>query len=139
MSNYIINIEQDFESDRKAIKLVEPMIRSVKDTIPIRIEKYYNILIAVTEAVNNAIIHGNRCDIDKKVFMTVKASIDNLLVTVKDEGLGFDLDNLADPRNPENLLKENGRGVFLIKEFSDKCKIKPSSKGTLVSMTFKLN
>jgi len=139
MSNYIINIEQDFESDRKAIKLVEPMIRSVKESIPIRIEKYYNILIAVTEAVNNAIIHGNRCDLEKKVFMTVKASIDSLFVTVKDEGKGFDLETLADPRNPENLLKESGRGVFLIREFSDKCNIKPTPKGTLVSMTFKLN
>lgn len=138
MSEYIIHIETDFESDKKAIKLVEPMIQSVKETIPIKTEKFYNILIAVTEAVNNAIIHGNKCDNSKKVFMTVKANYNDIIVTIEDQGFGFDVNSLADPRNPENLLKESGRGVFLIRELTDICDIKPTNHGTFVSMTFKL-
>ena len=102
------------------------------------LDKYYNILIAVTEAFNNAIIHGNKCNNDKKVGFDIIADEESIQIVIKDEGKGFNPDNLADPREPENLMKDSGRGVFLIKELSDECDFMHTSTGTSVKMVFKV-
>ena len=139
MDNHIIKISEIYNSEKKAIHNIEPLINSVKEKVGISLEKYYNILIAVTEAFNNAIIHGNKLDKNKKVQIDIEANKERLEVHILDEGEGFNAEELADPRDPENLLKDNGRGVLLIKELSDKCEFKNRSKGTEVFMVFKLS
>ncbi len=110
----------------------------MRDRLSIPEEKFYNIVIAVSEAVNNAITHGNKGDASKKIELEVEAEGSELKIAVTDEGKGFDPDALEDPRLPENLLKANGRGVFLMKELSDKAEFKNSEKGCSAILRFKL-
>ena len=83
-------------------------------------DAYGNVLIAVTEAVNNAIQHGNKENETLSINVSVSDNEKNVCFSVKDEGQGFDFDNLPDPTAPENILKENGRGIFLMRNLADK-------------------
>jgi len=97
------------------------------------------IVVSCTEAVNNAMIHGNQSNPDKKV--SVRCIVDKHILTirVKDEGRGFDPAQLQDPREEKNLLKENGRGVFLIRSLMDKVTFKTLKSGSVVEMKVKLH
>lgn len=78
------------------------------------------LMLLLSEAVTNAIVHGNAEDPEKKVEVEIKIKPDSVITTVEDEGEGYNPDE--DPENPldeDNLLKEGGRGVFLIQEISD--------------------
>jgi len=97
-----------------------------------------DIAIAVTEAVNNAIIHGNHEDPDKKVHITFTSQPDGLKVRVIDEGDGFDPDKMPDPTSPENILLEQGRGVFIIKHLMDYTEFKKVRGGMQITMVKKL-
>lgn len=102
-------------------------------------DKYNNILLAVTEAVNNAIIHGNKNDIKKEIELEFVVTDNYIKITVTDEGEGFDLDKVPDPTLPENLLSEHGRGIFIIKHFVDELKVVKSAKGNSIILKIKLN
>jgi len=78
-----------------------------------------DVAIAVTEAVNNAIIHGNKSDKDKKVYIDFVANDEEVVITVRDEGCGFDPRTLIDPTTQENIMKESGRGIFVLKSLMD--------------------
>ena len=82
-------------------------------------DAYGNVLIAVTEAVNNAIQHGNKENEALTINVSVSDNDEKVCFSVKDEGPGFDFNNLPDPTAPENLLKENGRGIFLMRNLAD--------------------
>jgi len=131
-----IIISNTFPSERKSIKLVEPIINDLKQKLNIPDEKFYNILISVTEAVNNAIIHGNKCSNSKKVLFNIIFENNIIKIIVQDEGLGFEPEKIADPRHPDNLFKTGGRGVFLIKELTDKSEFTSTESGTKISMDF---
>ncbi len=75
--------------------------------------------LAVRESVANAVCHGNRCDLTKKVVMTAEFRHPELVIRIRDEGEGFDPEVLADPLLPDNLLHESGRGFFLMKTCMD--------------------
>jgi len=96
------------------------------------------MLIAVTEAVNNAIIHGNKCNPQKEVIISIEGKTEEIIITIKDHGGGFDPSMVADPRQPENLLKEHGRGIFLMKEISDQLSFRSNKSGTIVILNFKI-
>ncbi len=123
-------------SDIKNISEVEKLIDKVCDDLKINEDLYGNILIAVTEAVNNAIIHGNTYNADKKVIIDVAQSNSQteLVFTIIDEGKGFDYNNLPDPTAPENIEKPDGRGIFLMKNLSDNVEF--FNNGSKVSITF---
>ena len=97
-------------------------------------DAYGNVLIAVTEAVNNAIQHGNKETETLSINVSVSDNEKNVCFSVKDEGQGFDFDNLPDPTGPENILKENGRGIFLMRNLADKVEF--TDEGTEVSLFF---
>ena len=78
-----------------------------------------DIAISVTEAVNNAISHGNENDPNRRVIIEFEKRKDSLKVTVRDEGCGFNLIDVDDPRKPENLMKPCGRGVLIIRKLMD--------------------
>jgi serine/threonine-protein kinase RsbW len=82
-------------------------------------DAYGNVLIAVTEAVNNAIHHGNGVNASLIVDVAVGDKENEFCFRIKDEGVGFDFDSLPDPTAPENLLKESGRGIFLMRNLAD--------------------
>ena len=97
---------------------------------------YGNILIATLEAANNAIIHGNKLDINKDVYIGLQIDKKSLKLIVKDQGKGFDYKNIPDPTAPENIENISGRGVFLMSKLSDK--IDFSQNGAIVELTFNL-
>lgn len=75
--------------------------------------------LAVRESVANAVVHGNRLDLNKKVQLTAELNDTGLIVCIKDEGDGFDPDSLPDPLLPDQLLNESGRGLFIVKSCMD--------------------
>ena len=93
-----------------------------------------NIMVAVNEAVKNAIIHGNKCDESKQVVITCNCSTAVFRINICDYGHGFDLDSLPDPRNADNLRKENGRGILMIKSLMDQVEFDISENGTSVTL-----
>jgi serine/threonine-protein kinase RsbW len=95
--------------------------------------------VAVRESVINAIKHGNQNDASKRVFVDFEAAPDavpELTIRVRDQGAGFDPDDLADPLAPENLLKASGRGIFLIRNFMDQVELRRIPEGGMeIQMT----
>lgn len=124
------------KSDIKNILEVEKLIDTVCDDLNISEDIYGNILIAVTEAVNNAIIHGNISNKNLNVTIQVSQQTNNteIVFSITDEGVGFDFNNLPDPTAPENIEKPDGRGVFLMKNLSDNVEF--FNNGSKVSITF---
>lgn len=123
-------------SIKENVSVVESFIDNVGEKIKIQEAIYGNVLVSVTEAVNNAIVHGNKEDKNKKVRLGLKQNKKSVRFVVEDEGIGFDYNNLPDPTNPKNLDKVKGRGIFLIKSLSDKTTFKRG--GRVVEMLFKL-
>ena len=122
-------------SQPESINIVEKLIEDIKEEHNIHEDAFGNILVAVTEAVNNAIQHGNRYDALKKVNISYEVDGDTLMFVVQDEGKGFDYYNLPDPTAPENLEKPTGRGIFLMKHLADQVIF--SDNGKTVEMYFK--
>ena len=109
----------------------------VCDVFNVNEDNYGNILIAVTEAVNNAIYHGNQGNPKKRIKIGFESGEKNIKFSVTDEGKGFDYANLPDPTDPLNLDKPHGRGVFLMKNLADKVEF--NNNGQEVLLTFILN
>lgn len=100
-------------------------------------EIYANVLTCVSEAVVNAITHGNRENPDKKVYINLEVVEDKRLIfTISDEGEGFDFNNIPDPTAPENIENLTGRGVFIIKRLADQCIF--NSKGNELELHFRI-
>lgn len=106
-------------SDFTEVNKVEKLIDNVCARLSVNEDYYGNVLIAVTEAVNNAIQHGNHSDKSLNVDLYVGDKETDFCFSVKDAGKGFDFDNLPDPTAPENIEKENGRGIFLMKSLAE--------------------
>ena len=118
------------------IILVERMIEDVCDLFNISEDYYGNILVAITEAVNNAIYHGNQANPKKNIDIFFKSFPDHVSFIVKDEGTGFNFDNLPDPTNPEDIENPYGRGVFLMGNLADKVSFEDN--GSKVVLEFKM-
>lgn len=112
-----INIE--IPSLTENIRMIESFIDNAKEKFHLNDDIYGNIMIAVTEAVNNAIKHGNINNKQKNVSLTLNIDENSIRFRIEDEGDGFDYKNLPDPTAPENLAKPGGRGIFLMKHLSD--------------------
>lgn len=125
-------------SEQKSVKLIEPIIDKLRAAVDLHIDLYYDLIITCTEAVNNAIIHGNKCDLEKKVNFELCANHDLIEVTVRDEGNGFDPESVSNPLEAENLFKSSGRGIFIIKELSNRTNIISTPNGTTVCFTFEI-
>jgi serine/threonine-protein kinase RsbW len=108
-------------SRMEGITEVEGLINSLCEDLGVDESHYGEILIAMTEAVNNAIVHGNKLDTNKIVDIQVSTEGQVLQFRITDEGPGFDFDNIPDPTSPENIEKPNGRGVFLMRQLADDC------------------
>jgi len=101
------------------LRIVESFIDNVKEKYNLNDDIYGNIMISVTESVNNAIHHGNQQDKSKNVSITLQLNNNQVSFIVTDEGSGFDFNNLPDPTAPDNLEKIGGRGIFLMKNLAD--------------------
>jgi serine/threonine-protein kinase RsbW len=126
-------------SDQREISHIEKFLQHVSTQQHIDDGMMHRLLVSCTEAVNNAIVHGNKTDPEKKVMIRCVVRKKTLTLYVKDEGKGFDPESLQDPRDDKNLLKENGRGVFLIRSLMDKVKFKQLKSGSVVEMQVNLH
>jgi serine/threonine-protein kinase RsbW len=130
---YLVD-ELRFSSDIANISEVENLIDRVVAKCDIHEDVYGNLLIGVTEAVNNAIVHGNHSDVSKEVFVEVLDKNTQICFVVHDKGNGFDFAHLPDPTAPENLEKPSGRGVFLMRNLADEVEF--LNGGSSVALTF---
>ncbi len=123
-------------SESKSLLVLEDWINKLCDLYQISIEQYGNVLIAITEAVNNAIIHGNKNNRSKKTNIEYNIENQTITFTVFDEGIGFDFNDLPDPTSPENLEKPQGRGIFLMNHLADEVNF--IDNGNVVQLKFTL-
>ncbi len=121
-------------SSSEGIADLEIYVKSLFVKYELKHDLYPNILISLTEAVNNAIKHGNRSDHSKVVYVETHKGFDRVCCIITDEGRGFDHQSLPDPTLPENIEKIGGRGVFLMQQLSDH--IKFLNNGSTVEMQF---
>jgi len=106
-------------SDLDELDKLEAFVRQITDAIRCSSDKSHQIMLVLTEAVTNAILHGNKQHIEKPVEVIATLSAEKVVLTVRDQGEGFDPDSIPNPLEDENLLKSSGRGVWLMHEFAD--------------------
>ena len=123
------------ESSVENLRIVENAIDEATAVLGISQDNYGKILVSAMEAVNNAILHGNKLNPEKIVDIEISYKSDLLNITVTDEGPGFRPETVPDPTTPENIEALNGRGIYLMSHLADK--IVYSEKGNSVTMTFK--
>ena len=123
-------------SESKSLLVLEEWINKLCDLYQISVEQYGNVLIAITEAVNNAIIHGNKNMANKKTDIEYNIENQTITFTIFDEGTGFDFNNLPDPTSPENLEKPQGRGIFLMNHLADEVNF--IDNGNVVQLKFSI-
>ena len=127
----------ELSSQPESLGTVERMIDEVRSKYNVSEDVFGNMLVAITEAVTNAIYHGNKADPKKKISVSYNLSSHNLSFTITDQGPGFDYYNLPDPTAPENLEKECGRGIFLMRHLTDQLIF--SDNGRVVELNFKIS
>ncbi|MBA4251173.1 MAG: ATP-binding protein [Chlorobiaceae bacterium] len=120
----------EIQSNPTNLITIEEFISYVAKEEGLDPDKLPGLLIAITEATTNAIIHANKKDESKKVFISVDREENKLIFVIKDEGLGFDPENIPDPTAPENLMKDSGRGLYLMRIFCDELKYNITPTGT---------
>ncbi|GAB1397423.1 MAG TPA: ATP-binding protein [Saprospiraceae bacterium] len=118
------------------IALVEALVQKITTGKNLSQDLHGNILVSLTEAVNNAIIHGNCCDKNKNVKIEYTERRNLIKFKVSDEGKGFNPDSIPDPTAPENIYNIGGRGVFLMRQLCDQIVFK--DKGRTVEMHFNI-
>jgi len=111
-----ITISSRFEN----IELVQVIAEHLCETAGVDEDGSHWVGMAVREAVANAIKHGNKLNVEKKVNATFELTGSELEITISDEGDGFDPEKVSDPLNPQNLMKTSGRGIFYMRTFMDR-------------------
>ncbi len=124
-------------SNLNNVSAVQPFVEQATQDININQDTYGNILVSLTEAVNNAIRHGNCCEEGKHVEVDIAKEHNDLTFRVSDEGHGFDYNNIPNPLAPENIEKNGGRGIFLMRALSDD--INFTNNGSTIEMKFKIS
>jgi serine/threonine-protein kinase RsbW len=131
------NIRIDIPALSENIRMIESFIDNAKEKYRLNDDIYGNIMIAVTEAVNNAIKHGSHNDSSKNVSLSLSLEEGLIKFKIEDEGIGFDHVHLPDPTAPENIEKPGGRGIFLMKHLSDEVEF--AEGGRVVELRFYIN
>lgn len=117
------------------LRIIEKIIDEISAENGIKGESYGKILVATMEAVNNAIVHGNKSDVRKDVNIQIEIKDSLLEISVEDQGKGFDPRQIPDPTKPENIENISGRGVYLMSRLADEIEFNDS--GNRVTIRFK--
>lgn len=123
---YTLNLSSTFRESEK----IPDFVDQIRDECGLDEENAETFKLILSEAVTNAILHGNKEDKAKKVGITIQVSDDSISAEVKDQGAGFNPDENKNPVKEENLLDTSGRGIFLIRQFADYVEFK--EKGTCI-------
>jgi serine/threonine-protein kinase RsbW len=122
-------IQTTLESTLLSVDKAEAIVVGEAQKVGFEEDDANQIGMAVRECMVNAVVHGNRYSKKKQVHFDVEASDGSITVTIGDEGAGFDLSSLPDPTSPENLLRQSGRGILLIRAFMDEFDVHPRAGG----------
>ena len=117
-------LERLLDSTLESVDSAEELAVGMAERAGLDDEDLMKIGMAVRESMVNAVVHGNRYNLNKKVRFSVGHNAHRYTVTIADEGEGFDFENLPDPLAPENLMRTSGRGIFLMKAFMDEVEVK---------------
>ncbi|MBN2415598.1 ATP-binding protein [bacterium] len=117
------------------LKRLEQFSREIAGASGLAADAVDNLAIVLTEAVGNAIVHGNGSDPHKRVTIEAALLPDKLVITVTDQGKGFNPDELDDPLDPANLMKESGRGIFIMETLTDEIEYTFTESGTILRIT----
>ncbi len=123
-------------SNLRSINVLDSFVQDLVHQYKINQEVHGNMLISLTEAVTNAITHGNHYDENKVVKINLQKKSDTIAIRVSDQGCGFDPNSVPDPTCDENICKCGGRGVFLMQRLCDQIQYKDN--GRTVEMHFKI-
>ena len=126
-------VRLEFSSAFEMLDFVQVVSDHIGRSIGLDEDSVHWVGVAIRESVINAIKHGNRNDANKHVFVefetATKADVPELAIRIRDEGEGFDPEQVANPLDPENLLKSSGRGIFLIRNFMDHVELRRAPEG----------
>lgn len=122
------------ESNQDSFNTIEGDLRNLIKPFNLNQEKFGEILVSLTEAITNAVRHGNKFDASKHVAVEFVGDESRLYFRVSDEGNGFDYDSVPDPTSPENILTCGGRGVHIMKALADE--LNYSDSGRTVELEF---
>lgn len=126
------------DSTLESVNKAEEMSEKIAAQAGIDEDTRSGVSMAVREAMINAVLHGNNYDPNKRVNLTLEQDGKELKVTITDEGRGFVPEEVPDPLAPENLLKESGRGIFLMRAFMDEVRFRKLEPGTEITMIKRL-
>ena len=118
------------KSNRNEIPKFDEMLNNANSRFGLEKERFINLHIACSEAIINAIVHGNKENENKKVHVDILYDEKVMTVRIKDEGTGFNIHNVPDPTSNENILKESGRGLYIIRSLVDEFICNSTEKGT---------
>lgn len=132
-------VSYTLDSSLASINAAEETAQKVAAQAGFDDDESQKISMAVREAAVNAVLHGNAYDPKKKITLAFESTRKALVITITDQGKGLDPNNIPDPLAPENLLKQSGRGIFLMRAFMDEVRIRPvdpssDQPGTEVTM-----
>lgn len=131
-------LELEIPSDVRYIeRVVEMVTRQCEQLAYSTRQMSLNVPVALTEALSNAILRGNQEHLAKRVQVRCDVNRERLVLEVVDEGSGFDLDEcLVDATSPENLVREDGRGLFLMAQLMDRVE-RFANHGNVVRLTMR--
>ena len=128
-------VDTFLESTLESVDRAEELVLDAAKKAGINEDDALSLGMAVRECAVNAVVHGNRYNLNKKVHLTIAQDSEKLTIRIVDQGEGFDLQNLPDPLAEENLLRHSGRGIFIIRAFTDDFSVRRlEPAGTEVTM-----
>lgn len=121
---------KEINSDPAIVPTLDEFIIGIAKECGMNPEKFNNLSLSFSEALSNSIIHGNKSDPNKKIKITININNSKMVIIIKDEGKGFDINSIPDPTKPENILKDSGRGIHIMRAFLDDLYYKFTEEGT---------
>jgi serine/threonine-protein kinase RsbW len=127
-------VSYTLESSLESVNKAEQAARELAAKTGFDEEEVDRIAMSVREATVNAVLHGNQYDPKKRVTVAFEVTPESMSVAIRDEGKGLDPGGIPDPLAPENLLKQSGRGIFLIRAFMDEVRFRSMDPGTEITL-----
>lgn len=130
---------KEISSNPEYLPELEKFILDIANDIHLDNDRTNSLSLSFSEAVSNSIVHGNKSDSAKKIKIKVEVAQDKIIITIKDEGKGFNIESVPDPTKPENILKDSGRGIHIMKSFLNDLRYNFTPDGTETILTLNLN
>ena len=121
---------KEIPSDPELLPVAEEYILNIAKEVHLNEDKFNDLTLAFSEAAANSILHGNKADKSKIVTLKVTVNDDDMIISLKDQGEGFDINDIPDPTKPENILKDHGRGIHIMRSFLKDLRYNFSPEGT---------